>query len=243
MVQVPSIGNISELQRHLHNVHSSKENRRPFVSVSYAQCLDGSIATKDRRPLAISGTSSMRLTHRLRSMFDGILVGINTVLADDPQLTVRLIKGPSPQPIVLDTHLRTPLDCRLAQRDDQKAWLASATGISQNRSVPLARNGIINLPCRLNGHGQIDLFDLLDQLQEKGIRSLMVEGGAKVITSFILAGLIDLFVITISPAFVGGLQVVDGHKAKTTVHMSLTDTHYEQRGKDLIVWAKPMRRN
>jgi riboflavin-specific deaminase-like protein len=183
----------------------------------------------------------MRLTHRLRSIFDGILVGIDTVLADDPQLTVRLVQGPNPQPVVLDTHLRTPIDCRLAQRKDRKAWLASAIGISEDRNAPLARTGIVNLPCRLNVSGQIDLSDLLSNLHDRGIHSLMVEGGAKVITSFILAGLVDLFVITISPAFVGGLQVVDGHKAQSAVKMSLTDTHYEQRGKDLVMWAKPTR--
>jgi hypothetical protein len=114
MTSSPSIKSIDDLDRHLQAVHTAgNHNGRPFTLVSYAQCLDGSIATIDRRPLAISGRASMMLTHRLRALFEGILIGINTLLADDPRLTVRLVDGTNPQPVVLDTHLRTPAACRL----------------------------------------------------------------------------------------------------------------------------------
>ena len=87
-------------------------DRRPFVTVSYAQSVDGSIAGRNRLPIRLSGPAAMRLTHRLRAVHDAILVGIETVLADDPRLTVRLVAGPNPRPIVLDTQLRTPPGCR-----------------------------------------------------------------------------------------------------------------------------------
>ena len=81
-----SIGGIDDLEQHLKTVHSTDcLDSRPYTIVSYAQCIDGSIATADRRPLAISGRASMAMTHRLRAMFEGILIGINTVLADNPQ--------------------------------------------------------------------------------------------------------------------------------------------------------------
>ena len=151
-----SIGNIDDLARQLQKVHSANPTGdRPFTTISYAQCIDGSIATRDRRPMAISGQASMTLTHHLRSMFAGILVGINTVLADNPQLTVRLASGPNPQPIVLDTHLRTPVSSRLVQRNDRTAWLASAADHPTNRQAALTRAGVECLPCALNGTGQI----------------------------------------------------------------------------------------
>jgi riboflavin-specific deaminase-like protein len=81
---------------------------RPFVTLSYAQSLDGSIADRPGRPLALSGEASMALTHSLRASHEAILVGIGTVLADNPSLNVRLVAGKNPQPIVVDSRLRFP---------------------------------------------------------------------------------------------------------------------------------------
>ena len=86
---------------------------RPFVTLSYAQSLDGSIAARRGATTPISGPDALRLTHQLRAHHDAILVGIGTVLADDPQLTVRLVAGPNPQPVIVDSRLRLPLTARL----------------------------------------------------------------------------------------------------------------------------------
>jgi riboflavin-specific deaminase-like protein len=240
MTSTPPINNINELDRHLQAVHTAgNHNGRPFTLVSYAQCLDGSIATIDRRPLAISGSASMTLTHRLRALFEGILIGINTLMADNPRLTVRLVDGTNPQPVVLDTHLRTPTACRLVQHNDRAVWLASAANHTEDRQAALTRAGAVCLPCSLNSRGQIDLHALLQKLHDRGVHSLMVEGGAQVITSFIRAGLADLFIITISPAFVGGLQAVDGRSTAPLSKLPLADINYERMQDDLIVWAKP----
>ncbi|MCB0123506.1 MAG: GTP cyclohydrolase II, partial [Caldilineaceae bacterium] len=99
--------------------------RLPFVTLSYAQSLDGSIAAADGTPLRISGERAMTLTHMLRAAHDAILVGVGTVLADDPQLTVRLVAGSDPQPILLDTHLRTPVTARCL-RNPRPPWLVTA---------------------------------------------------------------------------------------------------------------------
>jgi riboflavin-specific deaminase-like protein len=240
MASSPSINCIDDLDRHLQAVHAGgNHNGRPFTLVSYAQCLDGSIATIDHRPLAISGRASMTLTHRLRALFDGILIGINTLLADDPRLTVRLVDGANPHPVVLDTHLRTPTACRLLQEKDRAVWLASAANRPEDRQAALTRAGAVCLPCSLDGRGRIDLHALLQKLHDRGVHSLMVEGGAQVITSFIRAGLADLFIITVSPAFVGGLQAVDGRSTAPLSKLSLTDINYERMEDDLIIWAKP----
>ncbi|KAJ0388844.1 hypothetical protein ATCC90586_010655 [Pythium insidiosum] len=85
----------------------------PMVTLTYAQSLDGSIAAQRGTPTLLSGPASMTMTHRLRTLHDGILVGIGTILADNPSLNTRLVDGPSPQPVVLDSALRCPLDIKL----------------------------------------------------------------------------------------------------------------------------------
>src|SRR5512143_1701471 len=89
------------------------EKGRPLVSLCYAQSLDGCIAAERGRPTQLSGPETKQITHRLRALHDGILVGIGTVLADDPHLTVRHARGENPQPVVLDSRLRTPVEARL----------------------------------------------------------------------------------------------------------------------------------
>src|SRR5512142_1687762 len=91
---------------------------RPLVTLSYAQSLDGCLTVERGRPTPLSGREALRLTHRLRAAHQGILVGVGTVLADDPQLNVRLVEGRSPRPLVLDTNLRLPLEAGLLQRSE-----------------------------------------------------------------------------------------------------------------------------
>lgn len=235
------IRNLEELQKRIRQRESLlPHTTRPFVAVSYAQSIDGSIATKDRRPLGISGRETLELTHQLRSLFDGILVGINTVIADDPRLTVRLFEGQNPQPVVLDTHLRIPFECKLLQRTDRCSWLASAADNDASRIAAFTRSGTKVLPCRLDGNGRIDLHYLSALLFQKGVKSLMVEGGAKVITSFIHAELVDLFIITISPKFIGGLQVIESRDGDLFTKLKLTGIHYETLGQDIVLWATPV---
>lgn len=240
MNSLQAIHSVEELQQCLENLQSVRRMSRPFIAVSYAQGIDGSIATADRNPLAISGKASMHLTHRLRAAFDGILIGINTLLADDPQLTVRLADGNNPQPVVLDTHLRTPGDCNLMRRSDRQSWLASSMHNPKEKISALTRLGAVNLSCPIDRHGLIELHDLVSKLYEMGIGSLMVEGGARVITSFIRARLVDQFIITISPMFIGGLQVLSAASPNQLPPLGLTGIHHQRLGDDLVLWAKPV---
>jgi GTP cyclohydrolase II len=186
-------------------------NGRPFVTLSYAQSVDGCIALESGSPFKLSGPEALQLTHALRAAHDGILVGIGTVLADDPQLTVRLTAGANPQPVVVDSHLRTPASARLfdsVQRDGRPAWIATTNGADPVARQLLEARGarVLRVPAWANGW--VDLPALLATLSEQGVEHLMVEGGAKIITSFLRSRLVDYAVITVAPHLLGGLSAL-----------------------------------
>jgi GTP cyclohydrolase II len=162
------------------------------------------------------------------------------VLADNPQLTVRLVNGKNPQPIILDTYLRIPLESKLIQRSDVSVWIVSGQTNTTENVERLRRVGATILPCKTTEDGKIDLFALMTLLVDMEINSMMVEGGAKVITSFIEAKLVDQFVITITPKLLNGLQVIENAKLIRTHCLKLEHVDYERLGADLILWARPV---
>jgi 3,4-dihydroxy 2-butanone 4-phosphate synthase/GTP cyclohydrolase II len=209
---------------------------RPLVTLSYAQSLDGSIAARRDSPLRLSGPEAMALTHRLRAAHDGILAGIGTVLADDPRLNVRLADGRDPQPVVLDSRLNLPLDARLLG-NNRLPWIAALQGADPQKQRQLEQRGARILILPAGQDGRISLPALLDCLAELGLNSLMVEGGASVITSFLAQGLVDRLVLTVAPVIVGGLRAVDS-EAAFPMRPQLKNPGYERLGDDLIVWGK-----
>lgn len=210
---------------------------RPAVTLTWAQSLDGSIAAANRRPLALSGTGSLAMTHRLRAAHDAILVGIGAVLADDPQLTVRHVAGEHPQPVVLDTHLRFPLQAAL-WRHPRPPWIACGPKPSPQRQAALAAAGATILPVGRT-QNRVDLAALLAQLQARGVRRLMVEGGAGVITSFLAAHFVDCLVLTVSPHLLGGLNALAGPLAAALPGAPrLLRPQWVQLEEDWVVWGE-----
>lgn len=212
---------------------------RPMVTVTYAQSVDGSIATRNRKPLLLSSPDSMVLTHRLRAGSDAILIGINTLIIDDPQLTVRLVEGENPQPIVLDSNLRVPAKARIFQRDQHRCLLAGTTKNGYERISEIEKLGGEVLRCRPDPRGRVDLPHLLEQLGQRGIRSIMVEGGSQVITSFLESRLVDQLIITISPRLVGGLPVLERSLSKAGQSPMLDNVTFQLCGPDFVLWAQP----
>jgi 3,4-dihydroxy 2-butanone 4-phosphate synthase/GTP cyclohydrolase II len=206
---------------------------RPLVTLSYAQSLDGSLTARRGQPLALSGAASAALTHSLRSAHAAILVGIGTVLADDPSLTVRHVPGPSPQPVVLDSRLRFPLQARLL-RHPRGVWVA-CSGADPQKRLALQSAGARLLDLPPDEAGRVSLPALLACLADEGIDSLMVEGGARVIRAFLSQGLADTLVLTIAPLFVGGLHAIEGLLPDFP---RLEEAGYERLGEDLIVWGR-----
>lgn len=212
---------------------------RPFVTLSYAQSLDGSLTDEAGRPFPLSGAQSLRLTHKLRASHDAILIGIGTLLADDPQLTVRLVDGPDPQPIVVDSHLRFPPTARLLRHPNRPPWIVTTeTAVSPHQSTLEAAGArLLRLPAAADG--RIDLMAMLTRLLALGIQSVMVEGGARIISSLLAQQLADRVVLTIAPLFVGGLNVLHGWQRPLQAPQlpRLRHLRYQRLGDDMVVYG------
>ncbi len=209
------------------------EKGTPLVTLSYAQSLDGSIARRRGEPLAVSSADALEYTHRLRAAHAAILVGVGTILADDPRLSVRLVDGPQPQPVVLDTRLRTPPDAKVLKHA-KAPWIITAAPFDPQREAALKSGGARIISLSSNPDHGVDLPALLAFLGGAGIGSLMVEGGARVITSFLKENLVDQLVLTLAPMLVGGLRAPE----EPIDLPRLRAFEYQACGKDLIVWGK-----
>lgn len=186
-----------------------KETGFPFVTLTYAQSLDGSIASDDGSPLQISGKQSLQFTHRLRALHDGILVGIGTVLADDPRLNVRHTEGDHPVPIILDSTLRFPRDARLLDTPGPSPLIFTGPDPDPEHRTALEDQGATVLEFECAPDGGVCLEDVLEALGARGITSVMVEGGTSILTNFLRQQHAQRVIMTIAPTFVGGTPSID----------------------------------
>jgi 3,4-dihydroxy 2-butanone 4-phosphate synthase/GTP cyclohydrolase II len=174
---------------------------RPHVVVKFAQTLDGRIATSNGDAKWISGEAERRVSHGMRAASDVVLVGVNTVILDDPQLTVRMTPGASPRRVVLDSTLRIPPTARVLETG------AATTVITTDRSDPLRRDELRRSGTQVEvvagGPRGVDLVSALAALRAMGTESVLVEGGAGIITSVLAAGLVDRLVVAIAPIILG----------------------------------------
>jgi riboflavin-specific deaminase-like protein len=230
---------IERLDARLAEASRAPQTHGPFVTLSFAQSLDGSITSQPGARTQLSNSHSLRLTHDLRSHHDAILVGVNTVLADDPRLTVRLLEGRNPRPVILDSRLRMPVDARLLrERRDQTVIVATTTNACRDKEARLCAAGAQVVRLSLASDSRVDLSSLLKFLQSQKIGSLMVEGGAQVITSFLAARLVDQLILTICPILMGGMKGINacgyhGHDSLPP----LSNVEYHSLFGDLIVQA------
>lgn len=182
----------------------------PFVTLKFAQTLDGRIATASGHSQWISSFSSRRLAHQLRSIHDAVLVGVGTVMKDDPELTVRLNRGRSPVRIIVDSHLHIPLNAKVLQNQHKaRTIIATTPKASIDKKARLTDMCIEVLLIDEDFRHQIDLKCLLAELGKKGLSSVLIEGGAAIITSVIREQLADRVVMIIAPKIAGkGIEAV-----------------------------------
>ncbi|MBN1412636.1 MAG: bifunctional diaminohydroxyphosphoribosylaminopyrimidine deaminase/5-amino-6-(5-phosphoribosylamino)uracil reductase RibD [Spirochaetales bacterium] len=214
----------------------------PFVTVKWAQTLDGRIATARGDSRWISCPESLKLAHRLRATHDAILVGAGTVIKDNPELTARLVRGRDPVRVVLDSRLRIPRDARVLT--DQKAartLVAATPAADKDRLSDLNAMGIEVLIVPADARDRVDLPALLKKLGEREISSLLVEGGGETITSFLRLKLADKLVVIIAPRIMGAGTDAVGELNITEVSKSLdlTFTRVYRSGEDLVAEGSP----
>lgn len=215
---------------------------RPYVILNAAMTLDGKIATQTGSS-NISGPEDLERVHEIRKDCDGIMVGIGTVLADDPRLTVHKIDAKpedNPVRIVVDSKGRTPIDARITN-SDAKTIIAMANEYKDDFKVSdkyetFKKRGVKFF---FSGDRRVDLKALMSYLHEEGIETLMLEGGSTLNFSMIKSGLIDKISICVAPMVVGGANAktfFDGDGFDTmdeAVRLELTDSF--ALGKDLIL--------
>ena len=183
---------------------------RPFVTVKCAATLDGRIATRTGDARWVTGAAARLHVHHLRHAVDAILVGVNTVRADDPSLTTRLPADAQPQPkdpmrIVLDTHLSIPRNAGILRLDSEAVTLIiCADSVPARTRAKIERPGVRVVPVQTGDDGGIDLSRLMAWLGKENITSLLIEGGSRVLASAFKAGIVDKALFFYAPKILGG---------------------------------------
>jgi len=194
---------------------------RPWVILKWAQSLDGKIATRTGHSQWISGPSSRKYAHRLRGRVDAIIVGVGTVLADDPLLTCRdaPLRRVATR-VILDPHLRTPLRCRLVRtaRDVPTVVVTAPAMIGTDKARRLNRVGVELLRVRQR-RGGLDLDRLLDVLGRRGMSNVLVEGGGITLGAFWDQGLVDEAIVFVAPRLIGGREAVPCLAGRGPAHL------------------------
>jgi len=174
---------------------------RPHIIINCAMSADGKIALPTRKQLRISCEEDIARMYALRNESDAVLVGVATVLSDDPKLTVKekyVEKPRQPIRIVLDTHCKTPENA-LVVNDTAKTMIITAELCKKTYG-----DHVEVIRCKTDDNGFIDLQDLLSLLDKQGINNLMVEGGSTVIWNFLRQNLVDDMYVYVGPMIVGG---------------------------------------
>ena len=185
---------------------------RPFVTLKLATSLDGKVASAGGESRWITSSEARRAAHQLRSDHDAVMVGVGTVLADDPALTVRhRPDGRQPIRVVVDSHLRTPPTARVLDQSAARTWIATLS----DQAGELAPQDLIPVPAR---QGRVCLEALLDELGRRQITSVLVEGGPTLVGALVAQRLADRVVLFVAPLVLGGrgaLSAVGGAGART----------------------------
>jgi 5-amino-6-(5-phosphoribosylamino)uracil reductase/diaminohydroxyphosphoribosylaminopyrimidine deaminase/5-amino-6-(5-phosphoribosylamino)uracil reductase len=210
----------------------------PTITISYAQTVDGRLATSSGSSQWISSPESLRFAHALRSEHDAVVVGAGTVCKDDPRLTVRLVPGRDPLRVIVDSTLRTPLSAAVLANGAAKGTILAATERVPTGQCARARSlGATVLQLPGDAKGRVDLGALLSELDARGVESVLVEGGAALITSFLCNRLVDRLAVCIAPKILGsGIEAIgDLGICHLTDSLTLTNISVVPSGVDIIL--------
>ncbi len=199
------VGLEAEQARELNQPYLKKASTGiPWVTLKIAQSIDGRIASKTGHSQWITCKESRKHAHMMRAIHDAVLVGSETVIADDPMLNVRHVHGRNPVRIVLDTNFKIPADSQLLNTPKSApTWIYGAPGNGRAPSWK-GNNNVRVIRLSQDNHGKVNLHELISDLAKNGIMSLMVEGGSGIWTSFLCEDLVDKVEIIIAPLIIGG---------------------------------------
>lgn len=211
----------------------SVKKKMPFIILKLAVSSDGKISYGDGKRKAISCKESRDFSYLLRNEVDAILVGVNTVLKDDSRLLPKPLLGKMPLRVVLDSRLRIPVNARLLGKEAVIFHSTKMSGVMKNKSAQLSSKGarLFGFRCK---NGFLNLKEILRKLNSLGVNILLVEGGAKVFSSFANQGLLDLALFFISPQKIGA----KGKSAFAGVERKFSLLSAARIGKDVLVEAK-----
>jgi diaminohydroxyphosphoribosylaminopyrimidine deaminase / 5-amino-6-(5-phosphoribosylamino)uracil reductase len=204
----------------------------PYIVLKTAMSLDGFTAAADGNSKWLTSEDSRREVHKLRSEIDAVLVGKNTVLADNPLLNVRLVEGRSPVRVILDSNLEIPEDANIYNTSDKQKTIVcySANQANKQKSQLLNSIGVTLLPVGKYSFGKLDLVEIMQKLaQEQNISSLLVEGGAEVHSSFLEKEFYDELHVFQAPIILGAGKKVFGAYSSGTLQKGLTLSHISSK--------------
>ncbi|HBQ64467.1 MAG TPA: bifunctional diaminohydroxyphosphoribosylaminopyrimidine deaminase/5-amino-6-(5-phosphoribosylamino)uracil reductase RibD, partial [Clostridiales bacterium] len=239
-------GVLEEEAKHLNEVFIHYiTGKRPFVILKTAMTLDGKIAAATGDSKWITGTLSREYVHKLRERVSAVLVGIRTVLADDPSLTTRLEgrNGRNPVRIIVDSTGRIPLGCNVLNRtDNTRIIVASTSRMDTEKEAKLINIGVEII--KSDGpDGKIDLARLLEELHRQELDSVLLEGGGTLNASALMNGLVDKVLVFIAPKIIGGAKAptpVEGKGIRLMKDaLSLENIHVSMCGTDILIEGYP----
>ncbi|MCX5725760.1 MAG: bifunctional diaminohydroxyphosphoribosylaminopyrimidine deaminase/5-amino-6-(5-phosphoribosylamino)uracil reductase RibD [Candidatus Saganbacteria bacterium] len=217
---------------------------RPFVIMKSAMTLDGKIATVSGESFWITGMEARRYGHYLRSIVDAVMVGVGTVITDDPELTVREykregeVKPKNPHRIILDTNLNIPLSSKVLHVNDAKTLIVCSSDAPQDKIKKIKELGPEVLFSR-ESRGRIELPPLMEELGKRNIASILIEGGGNVNASAIESGIVDKVIFLVSPKIIGGERSKTPVEGEGIEHLSeavkLRDLSTQKIGEDIMI--------
>ena len=215
------------------------EHKKPFVVLKAAMTLDGKIATATGQSKWITNETSRAYGYKLRDIYDGIMVGINTVIEDNPMLTARVDGGKNPIRIVVDSSLKIDINANVVQDKSAKTIIATTDKADKDKILKLQAQDVDVIVVDKDENDKVDIEKLLDILGQQNICSILVEGGATLSGSFVAKKLVDKVYFFIAPKIVGGKE------AKTPVAgtgilnlqeaLALKDIQIEKLEEDILI--------
>jgi len=213
----------------------------PFVTYKCAMTLDGKIATATGASRWISCEDSRTYVHRMRARMDAVMVGVDTIIADNPELTVRHVRGRNPLRVVVDTRLRTPESVKVLSGKHAAGTVIATIEANPRVHLRYLKQGAIVLTCQQD-RGRVSMEDLMFKLGSMGVQSILLEGGGRLAGSMLENGLIDEFVFFLAPKLLGS----DGFSPFNMVGKTSMDqahrvniSHLGRSGSDIVVHARP----